>query len=283
MLYNYQNKKRTYCRCIGIDGNEYIVRQDALISGATHTIHGACSGGKEKDITGNKYGRLLVIEKINIRASNGGIRWKCLCECGNIIYPTMNNLERGHTKSCGCLKDDFIESCKLDIIGKKYGYLTVIEELKEKNQNRRTLKCLCDCGNIHICTVSDLTSGHTLSCGCFNKSKGELLIEKILTENHIDFIKQKRFDDCRNNKPLPFDFYLPNYNACIEYDGRQHFEPVKFWGGEERFRIRIINDSIKNDYCKNKGINLIRIPYTMSDDDIINIMNNLISPATITA
>lgn len=282
MLYNYQNKHRTYCKCIGIDGNEYIVRQDALVSGVTHTIHGACSGGIQQDISGQKFGRLTAIEPTDIRASNGGVRWKCLCDCGNYIYPTMNNLKRGHTTSCGCAKIDYIESCKIDIVGKKYGKLTVLEDITSKTDKRRMIRCLCDCGNEHICAITDITTGHTMSCGCLNKSKGEMYIKEILDINNIEYIPQKRFKDCRNIKPLPFDFYLPTYNICIEYDGRQHFEPVKYWGGEERFNILKQNDSIKTNYCKDHNIVLIRIPYTTNKDDIYKIIMNLTSPATIT-
>ena len=282
MLYNYQNKHRTYCRCIGIDEKEYIVRQDALISGVTHTIHGACSGGKQHDITGQRFGKLIAIEPIDERASNGGVRWKCRCDCGNYVYPTMNNLKRKHTTSCGCVKEDFIESCKINIIGQKFGKLTVIEEVKIENKEKRMMLCHCDCGNNHICSVSDLTTGHTMSCGCLNKSKGEMYIEEILKENEIIYESQKRFDNCRNKRTLPFDFYLPNNNICIEFDGSQHYKPVEYWGGKERFDNLKENEQIKNKYCEDNNINLIRIPYTMRKDDIYKTIINLTSPATTT-
>ena len=282
MLWNYQNKHRTYCKCIGIDGNEYIIRQDALMSGATHTIHGACSGGIPEDISGKRFGKLLAIEPIDQRAANGGIRWKCLCDCGNYTYPTMNNLKRGHTTSCGCAKSDFIESCKVDIIGKRFGYLTVLSEEPQIKGQRRKVRCQCDCGNIHICSVTDLTTGHTSSCGCMFQSKGEMYIKELLTQYNIKFIKQKRFKECKNKRTLPFDFYLPDYNTCIEYDGEQHFRPIDYWGGEEKFKINPLNDQIKNDFCKNNNINLIRISYTKNKQEILEIINDLISPATIT-
>lgn len=283
MLWNYQNKHRTYCKCIGIDNKEYFVRQDALMSGVTHTIHGACSGGIAQDITGKRFGRLIAIEPTNERATNGGIRWKCICDCGNIVYPTMNNLKRKHTTSCGCVKEDFIESCKIDIIGKKFGYLTVLNEEDSQKGEKRKVKCLCDCGNIHICSVTDLTTKHTMSCGCMRKSKGELYIEEILQSLNIDYERQKRFKDCKNKKQLPFNFYISNHNICIEYDGEQHYKPIDFWGGETRFLERQLNDKIKNDYCSKNNITLLRIPYTKSKQEIFEIINNLISPATITA
>lgn len=283
MIWNYKNKHRTYCQCVGIDGKEYVVRQDALISGATHTIHGACSIGTIKDITGERFGRLVALESTNERASNGGVRWKCLCDCGNIVYPTMANLKRGHTTSCGCAKSDFIESCKVDVIGKKFGYLTVLDEVEYSNRKRRMVKCLCDCGNIHIGSVTSITTGHTMSCGCMCKSKGEMYIEEILHKLNIEFERQKRFDDCKSKRTLPFDFYIPKFNVCIEYDGEQHFKSIEHWGGEERFLERQLNDQIKNDFCKDNNIKLVRIPYTKNEQEIFEIISNLTSPATTTA
>ena len=76
--------------------------------------------------------------------------------------------------------------------------------------------------------------------------------------NKINFVQEKRFVDCRDNKPLPFDFYLPDHNLIIEFDGQQHYEP-KF--GKESFAITQKHDEIKNQYCKNNNINLLRVPY----------------------
>lgn len=283
MLYNYQNKHRTYCRCIGIDKKEYIVRQDALISGATNSIKGACSGGRPHDITGQRFGKLVAIEPIDERASNGSIRWKCLCDCGGIVYPTINNLKRGHTTSCGCAKEDYINSLKSDMIGMRFGKLIVREEIFPENRRRRMFLCDCDCGNNCIKIGCDLSTGHAISCGCLEQSKGELYIQKILSENNIKYTPQKRFDDCRNIRSLPFDFYLDDINYCLEYDGRQHSEAIEFFGGEEGLRYRQQNDKIKTDYCNQNNIGLIRIPYTMSEDEILKTILDLTSPATITA
>ena len=82
---------------------------------------------------------------------------------------------------------------------------------------------------------------------------------------------------------LPFDFYLPEYNICIEYDGEHHFRPIEMWGGYEKFIINQENDEIKNEYCKNHNITLLRLPYTCSKEDIKNEILNILSPVTITA
>lgn len=74
--------------------------------------------------------------------------------------------------------------------------------------------------------------------------------------------KQKTFEGCRNKKLLRFDFYLPNQNMLIEYDGKQHFEVIKNFGGESGFVCRKQNDKLKTEYARDNDIELLRIPYT---------------------
>lgn len=89
-------------------------------------------------------------------------------------------------------------------------------------------------------------------------SKGELKIAKILLNNEIIFEEQKKFDNCKRKNHLPFDFYLPDFNICIEFDGIHHFQPKDVWGGLENFEKIKERDSIKNDFClKNKIFLLI--------------------------
>ena len=117
---------------------------------------------------------------------------------------------------------------------------------------------------------------HKMVCGCqiCNESKGEKEITNILCDNNIKHIKQKTFDNCKNKHKLPFDFYLPDYNICIEFDGRQHFESVLDFGGDEQLKKTQQNDKIKNNYCKENNIKLLRIKY--SDDINKNLLHQLI-------
>jgi hypothetical protein len=222
MLYNYNNKGRTYCRCIGTNGDEVIVRADALQSGATHSMRGAGKTGKPLDISGQKFGLLTALHPTHKRAGNGSVMWECLCDCGNYTET-----------ACG-----------------------------------------------------QLTRGHTLSCGCRHRSKWEIFIHDFLASLDIEFVEEKRFNGCTNKKRsdmLPFDFYLPQFNLLIEYDGLHHFEPVNGWGGEEKFNITKENDEIKNNFCKLNNINLLRLSYMNTEDDIKNKILNILSPVTITA
>lgn len=103
------------------------------------------------------------------------------------------------------------------------------------------------------------------SCGCSIESKGEMKIKHILNENNIKFIQEKRFSDCvfTSGKTARFDFYLPDYNCLIEYDGIQHFKKGNgVYDNNEKFIITQEHDAIKNNYCKQHNIILIRIPYT---------------------
>ena len=97
-------------------------------------------------------------------------------------------------------------------------------------------------------------------------SKGERYISQILDCCEVRYEVQKVFADCINSNHLPFDFYLPDYNLLIEYDGMQHFEPIDFFGGKEHFLYRKQNDNIKNQYCKENNMPLLRIPYWEFDN-----------------
>ena len=103
---------------------------------------------------------------------------------------------------------------------------------------------------------------------CSNSYKGEEKIRLLLKEKKIHFEEQKRFSDCKDKKPLSFDFYIPSKKICIEYDGRQHFEPVDFGGGksEENFKLVKKHDELKEEYCKNNNLKLIRISYNDFDN-----------------
>ncbi|MHA1815314.1 MAG: hypothetical protein ACTSX1_04860 [Candidatus Heimdallarchaeaceae archaeon] len=98
-------------------------------------------------------------------------------------------------------------------------------------------------------------------CPICNNSKGEKEVRLILEKCDIKYIPQKTFDDCKNVFLLSFDFYLPDYNLCIEYDGEQHFRPMGFSGGEKSYKRIVKNDNIKNEYCKVNNIELLRIKF----------------------
>ncbi len=107
---------------------------------------------------------------------------------------------------------------------------------------------------------------NNIGCPVCSESKGEKVIRLYLEKNNIDFIQEYKFDDCKHKRSLPFDFYIPSLNLCIEFDGIQHFEVFDHFGGENVFKNTQKRDKIKTDYCKNNNIRLIRIPYWELDE-----------------
>ena len=115
------------------------------------------------------------------------------------------------------------------------------------------------------------------SCTC-SKSIGEIRIENYLTDNKIEYETQKTFQDLKSshNAYLRFDFYIPSKNLCIEFDGKQHFEPYDFSGKLTKketlneFENLKIRDKLKNDYCNKNNIKLLRIKY---NENIKNKLN----------
>lgn len=82
---------------------------------------------------------------------------------------------------------------------------------------------------------------------------------------NIKYIRQKYFETLRYINPLSFDFYLPEFNICIEFDGEQHYKPVKWFGGKEGFELTLKRDKCKNIWCVENNIKLIRIKYNEID------------------
>lgn len=165
-----------------------------------------------------------------------------------------------------------------------YNTLTNIEFIKLANDKHGNLYdySLCEYVNLKtkinvICKhhgVFNIKAKNHLYClngcpTCLN-SKGEKNIRKYLIDNKITFIPQKKFNNCRHIKPLPFDFYLPDYNICIEYDGRQHLMPVEHFGGKNGYDQIIKRDNIKNDFCLKNNIKLIRISYKENIFEILD-------------
>ena len=112
-------------------------------------------------------------------------------------------------------------------------------------------------------------------------SKGELFIMNVLESRGIPYISQYSIEDCKNKKSLRFDFAITDFRKkevkiLVEYDGIQHFEPIEFFGGKRGFEYRTLNDEIKNRYCLDNGIKLLRIPY-WEIDNVDSILTSEIS------
>lgn len=193
------------------------------------------------------------------------------CENLSYCFSTKDFLcEECHIKSAPYYsKKEFIE-----IINKANRTITVTGEFIDSNT---PIEYRCN-----ICGSTYQGKPHALlerKCGCkkCNQSFGERVISMYLYKNNIEYEIGKTFDDCRHKKKLRFDFYLPKFNAVIEYDGKQHYEPVVFSKSQcsiSEHEIIKYRDNIKNTYCKDNHIPLLRIKYT--DADIENTINEFL-------
>jgi len=234
-----------------------------------------CAGLKKKtheDFV-NQLGDINNHIKVLSKYVNDSIKVKCQCQtCGAIFENTPNHLLRG----VGCT----ICAHKSIGVNKRKTHDDFVKELKEVNQDVELLtnyirssdkimvRCRL-CGKVYAIIANNLLRGNR--CSCSRMSRGERKIQTYLESNNITYAFQHKFNDCRNSKPLPFDFYLPTLNICIEYDGRQHFLPSGFGSHDKQkiqnnFNAIIINDNIKDNYCVKNKIKLIRIPYTEFDN-----------------
>ncbi len=219
------------------------------------------------DLTGNRYGYLTVLELDKEKAKNSGNKyWVCKCDCGNIKSIQGAHLKNGDVSSCGCHQYDKLKkynSSKLkDLTGKTFGKWTVLSHDYANTHRVHYWKCQCECGNIVSVKGSSLTRGESKSCGCV-KSYGEEKISSLLQELNIKFITQKTFPELKSEKgiSLRIDFYLPDLNICIEYNGIQHYKAATGWSNEEHLIYTQKHDKIKQDYCQKNKIKLIIISY----------------------
>lgn len=228
---------------------------------------------KALELTGERFGRLVVLEKdLTLSGKGQGTFWKCKCDCGQEIVTSAKSLTCGKgKKSCGCLKQESDRKPKgnvINIIGKTFGHLTVLDRNGSDHRGEAIWKCRCDCEEQTIINVlgSNLRTGHTTSCGCDRRSKGEKTIIKILNENGLSYECEKIMFKYSNGYNAKFDFYIDN-KYLIEYDGETHFQAnLHGWHTLEQLKKQQEKDAIKNQWCKNNNIPLIRIPYTHLND-----------------
>ena len=193
---------------------------------------------------------------------------KCL-RCKSIWRAKPNDILNGNgCPTCFGIPKKTTEEYKKELKGRNSN-IEVLEEYI--NSYTKILhKCLI-CENTWKVTPRNALIG--VGCPKCNFSHGERKVEKFLAENKIDFIPQKRFDDCKDILPLPFDFYLPELNVAIEYQGIQHYKPVEKFGGEKQLHLQRHHDWLKRKYCKENNITLITISY---NEDVKNVLSSKI-------
>lgn len=266
------------CKCSC--GNESFVNTGNLNNGHITSCWkcGHNKSGKHKriDLVGQKFGKLTVLEMIYPdREVSNTVYCKCKCDCGNITMIPQGGLRSNRkTQSCGCLRKEMISNkLRKSVVGQRFCSLTVIDEYYYQDVTKPPkVKVLCDCGNIKIVSRRDVCSGHITSCGCMKTSSLERNVESILKDMGCTYKREYTFDDCKYIEKLKFDFAVFNdqnqITQIIETDGKQHYEPIEWFGGKEHFEVTQIRDNIKNEYCKEHNIPLLRLPYYLSKEEM---------------
>lgn len=232
-------------------------------------------------LIGNKVNQWTVmnLEKMVCNNDSARLYASCECECGTVKPVLVKNLIKNLSKNCGCERKKTIGKLfSKDLVDKKFGKLLVVEDLQQRSASGHKLyRCRCDCGNEIILQTNVLTTGHTNSCGCLI-SYYNMYIEQLLTNKNI--IHKSEYTVYINENYYRFDFYLPEYNLFIEYDGKQHFEPTRFYNQSDEemqltFELTKKRDKIKDMYCQENNINLLRIPYCEKENIETIIINHL--------
>ena len=215
-------------------------------------------------LVGCKFGHLIVIEDTG-RRLHRSIIWKCKCDCGNEHEVTSNNLNSGHVTHCSSLSCPYRKTYD-NLKGRRFGKLIAMYPTYMKDGNHMYWVCQCDCGGQTEVSSSHLKKGAVQSCGCIKTSIGEANIKKILNENNIEYKEQVSFPNLINIRPLRYDFGIFENGVLIrliEFDGIQHFKDQDYFSHDLQNTKN--NDIIKNEYCKNNNIPLVRIPYWERD------------------
>jgi len=201
-----------------------------------------------------------------VNYKNNKIEIKIICPIHGIFIQRPDN----HLNGNGCPKcvgknrttEEFNNIANM-IHNNKYTYPDEYINATSK------IKIICPIHGIFKQTPSSHINNKQ-GCPFCIESKGEIIIKQILNDKNIKYESEKRFKNCKYKNLLPFDFYLPNYNICIEFDGIQHFKSIKYFGGEKRLIEQKIKDKIKNEHCKNNNIHLLRIRYDENVEEKLN-------------
>lgn len=206
---------------------------------------------------------------ITVKSSYDGADKHVSCECKICGYnwsSIANSLIRYNATCPACERkkasikrrkthEEFVQQAKNE--------KSTIEFLSHYKTVKSKILCRCTCCSYEWSAIPDtLIQGKFRCPSCQTiSSKLEDKIQEYLDVNNIQYSMYMSYDNLRgvNGGKLSYDFYLPEYNLLIEGQGKQHLEPVKYFGGEESFQIQIEHDKRKRNYAKQHNINLLEI------------------------
>lgn len=268
----YNNANSSILHKCKIDGYEWYAAPANILNGT-----GCPKCGGTLKLTHDEYIKRLssINPNIKVIGTYVNIKTPILHKC--LIHNTEWSTTPSSTlQGCGCSKcgienqtsktrkslDDYIRELK--IINPN---IICVDNKYINNSTRLRHKCLVD-GHEWYAMPGNLLSGH--GCPRCKSSNGEKYIQSWLDIHNIEYESQKRFKDCKDKKPLPFDFYLPIYNSCIEYQGLQHYKSIPYFGGDKSLKILQEHDKIKKEYCANNNLTLLEISYSQNIEEVLN-------------
>lgn len=187
------------------------------------------------DLTGQRFGRLTVLKKGKGRKTSGGAykaTWICQCDCGNTTEIDGEKLRRGHTTSCGCFKHENKGSQFNDLLGRRFGRLTVIKFIPQSERTVRQYNwwCKCDCGNEIKANAYKLRMGLQQSCGCLKEDMktfiGDMSLKYKYSNKRLYSVYKAMLDRCYN--PDSREWHNYGGNGVKVYDA---------WLGEKGYDV----------------------------------------------
>lgn len=276
-IFDYKSPIKAICKNHG----EFILNPER------HIINGqSCALCTKEKMKVSKFEFIERCNKIhNYKYNYELVNYETLRDKVKIICPTHGIFEKNathhiHNKK-GCPECSRLKKLSINIyefkkissktFNNKYDYSKSIFKNKKSK-----IEIICPIHGV----FSKRPIEHMNGSGCpkCRESKGEIKIRELLKRYKVDFISQKEFDGCKYKNNLKFDFYIPKFNSCIEYDGPQHSEIIEAWGGLEKLKETQIRDNIKNRFCTENKIDLLRIKFT----DYKNIEDILINYYSLT-
>lgn len=211
-------KDKTGCkmwRCLCDCGNETVVRSSNLTLGRNKSCGCQVGKYKQENLAGRRFGKSTVIGNVGTNKRQESL-WECKCDCGNTFVTTYNKLNSGHTKSCGCLLKEAVSE-HIDLIGKRFGRLTVIQhlEMKERETPEKAWRCKCDCGNEKDVTTSNLVGGAVVSCGCYLSETSAIRAKEQFTKHGMRHTRLYNIWTSMKER-----CYLKTYEEYKNYGGR---------------------------------------------------------------
>lgn len=212
----------------------------------------------------------LDIPQNNQQYKNDDTKYIFICSKHGEYYQSWDKHKLGQLGCTKCqLNNTLLNTNKLNSHCTQQGIDKATDTFKDGNRFYGTF--LCKIHNIKYNQRIDMHLGkYKQGCPVCKESHGERFIRNYLDKNNIKYEPQKKFHGLKDKKPLSYDFYLPDNNILIEYQGSQHYEKSDYFGGKEQFKKQQLHDKMKKDYAKNNGYKLLELHYSLDTQEKVS-------------